>query len=161
MQDLSRAVVKANAVADRASRWGVARAALAVVALEIICFSVPALVLGDEANTSVHEARHLGAFAVAYGVGLLVVVARPARARTVLPVATVLAGALVITAVVDLVNGHIPLLGEARHVPELLSVLLVWYLAVPSAPRRFRLPLGRFGPDRVQLHVVDGERAAG
>ena len=52
-----------------------------------------------------------------------------------LPVAAVLAGALVITAVVDLVDGRIPLVGEAQHLPEVLSVVLVWLLAVP-APRR-------------------------
>ena len=40
-----------------------------------------------------------------------------------------------ITAVVDLIDGRIPLVDEARHVPEVLSVVLVWLLAVPS-PRR-------------------------
>jgi predicted anti-sigma-YlaC factor YlaD len=135
MPDLAPRVTKWAAVADRASRWSVVRAVLAVVAVEIIAFSLPALVLGDEDRTSAHSARHLGAFTVAYGVGLLVVVARPARARTMLPVAAVLAGALVITAVIDLVNGDVPLLGETQHLPEVLSVVLVWLLAVPS-PRR-------------------------
>ena len=103
------------------------------MAIEIIALSLPALVLGDEADTSAHGARHLGAFTVAYGVGLLVVAARPARARTMLPVAAVLAGALLITALVDLANGRIPLVGEARHLPEIASVVLVWLLAVPAA----------------------------
>jgi predicted anti-sigma-YlaC factor YlaD len=133
--DLSRRVRKAVAVSDRASRWSIARALLVVVAIEIIAFSLPALVLGDEQDTSAHAARHLGAFTAAYGVGLLVVAVRPARARTMLPVSIVLAGALLITAVVDLVNGRIPLVGEAQHIPELLSVLLIWLLALP-APRR-------------------------
>ena len=100
-------------VADRASTSSIVRALLAVVAVEIIVVSVPAL-LGDGQATSTHAARHLGAFAVAYGVGLLVVVARPARARTMLPVAAVLAGALVITAVVDLTQRRIPLVGRGR-----------------------------------------------
>ena len=100
-------------------------------------FSLPALVLGDEQGASAHAARHLGAFTAAYGVGLLVVAVRPARARAMLPVAAVLAGALVITAVVDLVDGRIPLVGEAQHLPEVLSVVLVWLLAIPS-PRRAR-----------------------
>ena len=50
-----------------------------------------------------------------------------------LPVAAVLAGALVITAVVDLVDGRVPLVGEAQHLPEVVSVVLVWLLAVPGA----------------------------
>ena len=87
--------------------WSIVRALLAVVAVEIIVVSVPAL-LGDEQATSPHAARHLGAFAVAYGVGLLVVVARPARARTMLPVAAVLAGALVISASSTSSNGASP-----------------------------------------------------
>lgn len=133
MPDLSRRVSKLNAIADRASAWGVVRVLLIVVAVEVIVLSLPALLLGEgEANA--HEARHLGAFTVAYGVALLVVAFRPARARTILPVAAVLAGALLITAVVDLVNGNVPLLEEATHLPELISVVLVWLLA--AAPLR-------------------------
>ena len=49
-----------------------------------------------------------------------------------LPVAAVLAGALVITAVVDLAQRRVPLVGEAAHLPEVVSVVLVWLLAVPS-----------------------------
>jgi predicted anti-sigma-YlaC factor YlaD len=131
--DLSQRVARAAAVADRASTPTVVRALLAVVAVEIIVVSVPAL-LGDEQATSTHAARHLGAFAVAYGVGLLVVVARPARARTMLPVAAVLVGALVITSAVDLAQGRVPLVDEAAHVPEIVSVVLIWLIAVP--PRR-------------------------
>jgi predicted anti-sigma-YlaC factor YlaD len=135
MPDLSATVVKQDRIADRASRWGIVRGLLVVVALEIIVLSLPALVLGEEQATGAHAARHLGAFAVAYGAALLVVAARPARARTVLPVASVLAVALAVTAVVDVIDGQIPLSGEALHVPELISVLLIWLLAIP-APRR-------------------------
>ena len=133
--DLSRRVRKAVALADRASRWSVVRALLVVVAVQIIGFSLPALIFGDEHETATHAARHLGAFTAAYGVGLLVVAVRPARARTMLPVAAVLAGALVITASSTWSTADVPLVGEAQHLPELLSVVLVWLLAVP-APRR-------------------------
>ena len=129
--DLSRRVRKLAAAADRAGRGSIVRVLLTVVAAQIIVMSLPALVIGDER----HAARHLGAFTAAYGVGLLVVAVRPARARTLLPVAAVLAGALVISAVVDLVDGRIPLVNEAQHLPEVVSVVLVWLLAVP-VPRR-------------------------
>jgi predicted anti-sigma-YlaC factor YlaD len=131
--DLPQRVVRGTALADRASTSAIVRGLLAVVAVEIIVVSVPAL-LGDREATSTHAARHLGAFAVAYGVGLLVVVVRPARARTMLPVAAVLAGALVITSAVDLAQRRIPLVDEAAHLPEVVSVVLVWLIAVP--PRR-------------------------
>lgn len=126
---------------------------LAVVAVEIVVVSVPAL-LGDEQATATHAARHLGAFAVAYGVGLLVVAARPARARTMLPVAGVLAGALVITAVVDLAQRRVPLVDEAAHLPELVSVVLIWLIAVPAPGRRRQRQLD---PPPASLTVVGGD----
>lgn len=155
--DLSRRVRKLAALADRAGRWSIVRVLLTVVAIQIIATSLPALVMGDEQDTATHAARHLGAFTAAYGVGLLVVAVRPARARTMLPVAAVLAGALVITAVVDLVNGRIPLVSEAQHLPEVLSVVLVWLLAVP-APRRS--PQRQATPT-ASLQVVRDQRDAG
>jgi len=148
--DLSAQVTKLNALADRASRWGVVRALLVVVAIEVIVFAVPGLVLGS-GDASAHEARHLGAFSVAYGIALLVVAVRPARARTVLPVAAFLAAALVITAGVDLVRGSIPFDGEITHVPEIVSVVLVWLLAAPSPQRR-----GVIGDDRATRALRSG-----
>ena len=130
--DLSQRIRSAVAASDRAGHRGMVRGLLVVVAAEIIAFSLPALILGDEQDTAAHAARHLGAFTAAYGVGLLVVAFRPARARTMLPVTIVLAGALLITAIVDMINGRVPLVGEAQHIPELLSVALVWLLAVPA-----------------------------
>ena len=130
---------------------------LIVVAVQIVAFSLPALILGDEQDTATHAARHLGAFTAAYGVGLLVVAVRPARARTMLPVAAVLAGAILITAVVDLVEGRVPLVGEARHLPEIISVVLVWLLAVP-APRR---PALSRAEATTPLRVVGPRRDAG
>ena len=137
-------------LADRAAQLSIVRVLLLVVAVQIIAFSLPALVLGDESNTSTHAARHLGAFTAAYGVALLVVAARPARARTMLPVAAVLAGALVITAIVDMVNGHIPLVGETQHIPELISVVLIWMMTVrspePQGEVRFRSAMASTRP---------------
>ena len=137
MPDLAHEVSRLTAMADRASRWGVVRALLLVVAAEVIILSAPSLF--DAGN---HDGRHLGAFSVAYGVALAVVAVRPARARTVLPVSFVLALALFITAIVDLARGVVPLTEEATHLPELVSVLLVWLLTVPT-PRRG----GRVGTD--------------
>jgi predicted anti-sigma-YlaC factor YlaD len=154
MPDLSRRVVKLNAIADRASAWGVARLLLAVVAIEIAVLSLPALVLGADADASTHEARHLGAFGVAYAMALGVVVIRPARARSILPVAAVLAFAMSITAVVDIAQGRVPLVGETLHLPEIVSVLLVWLLA--ASPRRDRAVAdGRDGRGAPALRLVD------
>ena len=124
-----------------------------------LVFSLPELVLGENQDASEHSARHLGAFTVAYAVGLLVVVVRPARARTMLPVAAVLAGALLVTAIADLGNGRVPLVDEAQHLPEFVSVVLVWLIAVPSSRRRGRAE--RRDRGRGELRVVQPDRRAG
>jgi predicted anti-sigma-YlaC factor YlaD len=159
MPDLSRRVAKSAAVADRARRWSIARGLLSLVAIEIIVLSVPELVLGRGGGGAEHASRHLGAFSVAYAVGLLVVAVRPARARSILPVAMVLALALSITAVVDVVDGRVPLLGEAVHLPEVVSVLLVWLLARPlPSPEATRA--GFTGPRLVGDADADGADGA-
>ena len=43
--------------------------------------AIPALVLGDDAGLPTHVARHLGSFALALGVGLLVVAWKPGAGR--------------------------------------------------------------------------------
>ena len=152
--DLSRRVRTAVAAADRARQHAAVRGLLTAVAMLIIALSLRALVLGDEHDTGSHAARHLGAFSAAYGVGLLVLAVRPARARTMLPVAAVLAGALMITATVDLLQGRIPLVGEAQHIPEVLSVVLVWLLT--GVPRRSQTAAA----PHPALHAVGDERGS-
>ncbi len=134
MPDLSRRIMKLNAMADRAARWGLVRGLLAICAIQISVLSAPALLLGDETGTTPHGARHLGAFSIAYAVGLLVVAVRPARARTMLPVAAVLGVALLASTTVDLLDTSTGALDELLHIPDLLSVVLVWLLARPSGP---------------------------
>jgi predicted anti-sigma-YlaC factor YlaD len=158
MPDLSKSISKLTAAADRAAHWSILRIVLAVVAVQVIAFALPALLLGEENGVATHSARHLGAFGVAYGVALLVVVVRPARARSILPVATVLAGAQVLGAVVDLATGRIPLVGEARHLPQIISVFLIWFLAVPSTRRDRSKTKPKQSP---RLEIVDGDRRAG
>jgi predicted anti-sigma-YlaC factor YlaD len=158
MPDLSKTISKLNAAADRAAHWSVLRIVLAVVAVQVVAFALPALILGEENGIATHSARHLGAFGVAYGVALFVVVVRPARARSILPVALVLAGAQVLGAIVDLATGKIPLVGEARHLPQIISVFLIWFLAVPSTRRGDTVGEPADAP---RLKIVDGKRRAG
>ena len=76
----------------------------------------------------------------------------------VLTVALVLAGAQVLGAIVDLATGRIPLVTETRHIPQVISVFLIWFLAVPSGSRPDESS-NPAGPRR--LKVIDGERRAG
>lgn len=133
--DLSGELVRRNARRERTRNWGIARILLALVAIAILALSLPELLLGEDGATSSHDARHLGAFTMAYGIALLVIVLRPSRARAFLIVTTLLALSLLITACVDVANGSTPLVGEIIHIPELLSLYLVWHLAraMPTA----------------------------
>lgn len=146
--DLRRAVVRSNAAADRLASFGVARGLLTVVALQIVVLSLPDLFLVGTDGPEVHSGRHLGAFQLAYAMGLLVVVARPARARTMLGVAAVLGVSMAITATVDVVQGRVPLVGEAAHLPELISVVLLWLIARPRIASPDPGPGGGAGTSR-------------
>lgn len=159
MVDLAPAIVREAKIADRRSVWGVLRLGLAVTAVQIIVLSTPALVLGDEAGADRHEARHLGSFAVAYAVGLLVVAFRPAKARSMLPLTLALSGALVVTAIVDVASGRTPALAEITHLPEVAAMVFMWLLA--AAPRRSQDPTPRASPARLRLVGTDAGELPG
>lgn len=137
--DLSRSVARRVASDDRAGHPLVLRLILAVLGIIVIANNVPELVSDHGSPHTAHELRHLAAFSAAYGVGLLVVVVRPARARTMLSVGMVVAGTLAITAVVDIADGEVPFGGELVHLVEVASVVVLWTLTVPPSGR----PLSR------------------
>ena len=149
MPDLSAHVVKTARANDRGSVWWVLRLGLAVVSAQILVFSVPALLLGHSQGSNEHSARHLGSFAVAYGIGLMVVALRPAKARGMLPLTASLAGCLAVTAVIDIAQGRVPALTEFRHIPEVIGLVLVRVLATP---KRFATMPKKAGSQR--LHVL-------
>jgi predicted anti-sigma-YlaC factor YlaD len=136
MTDLAPSIVKRFNVGQPRSLWSIARGVLAICAVEVIVFSLFDLVGGT------HESRHLGSFSIAFGVVLLSVVVRPVRARLMFPVTGVLALSLMITAIVDMINGSIPLVTEARHIPEMISVAMMWLLAKPQRTRFSRTSRG-------------------
>jgi predicted anti-sigma-YlaC factor YlaD len=120
------------------------RIVLAVVALIQLLMAVPALVLGDDAGLPEHVARHLGSFALALGVGLLVVAWKPERAAGLLPVVAALVICLLASSLFDIVSGRAEPGTEVSHAPELVGLVAVWLLArAPGLePRRARPVLG-------------------
>jgi predicted anti-sigma-YlaC factor YlaD len=107
---------------------------LVAVALTQLVLALPALVLGDDAGASVHVARELGSFDAAIAVGLLWAAWQPRRAAGLLPLAAALAGAMLLTGVLDVAGDDAPALGESRHLVEFAGLALLWALAHP--PRR-------------------------
>jgi predicted anti-sigma-YlaC factor YlaD len=134
--DLSAAVLARIPVAPRrrtTPEWP--RYALLVVALTQLVLALPALVLGNDSGASIHVARELGSWDVALAVGLLVAAWQPRRAAGLLPMAVALAGAMIVTAVLDVVSGRAPALGEAHHALDLAGVICLWALAHPATTR--------------------------
>lgn len=132
--DEAGAIVRRLKAAERAGMRLYVRAGLAVVAVQILVLSLPDMWRAADG----HEGRHVVSFTLTYTLALLLVVARPARARTVLPVAATLVASLAVTAVFDVARGDATWPGEAAHLPELVSLALVWMLARPPALPRER-----------------------
>jgi predicted anti-sigma-YlaC factor YlaD len=111
------------------------RYVLLVVAVTQLLVALPALVLGDEAGTTVHLARELGSWDAALAVSWLVVAWAPRRAAGLLPFALALAAVMLGTATIDVVSGRAHALGETHHLLDLAGLVMVWVLArsVPSS----------------------------
>jgi predicted anti-sigma-YlaC factor YlaD len=120
------------------------RILLAVVAVIQLLMAVPALVLGVDAGLPDHVARHLGSFALALGVGLLVVAWKPERAAGLLPVVAALVVCLLASSLIDIISGRAEPGTEVSHAPELVGLVAVWLLArTPGLePRTARPVLG-------------------
>jgi predicted anti-sigma-YlaC factor YlaD len=109
-----------------------ARYALLAVAATQLVLAVPALLFGEDPGASIHVARELGSFDVAIAVGLLWAAWQPRRAAGLLPLAAALAGAMILTGLLDVLGDDAPVLGEAHHVLDLLGLGLLWALAHPG-----------------------------
>jgi predicted anti-sigma-YlaC factor YlaD len=132
------------------------RYALGVVAATQLVLAVPELLDPDGAASTLHASHHLGAWDIAFAVGLLVVAVQPWRARGLLPMCAALAGVMVVTAVIDVASGRTPGLAESTHVLELTGLALVWQLS--------RVPWAGDGParrDGVGVGSGDGTSAPG
>jgi predicted anti-sigma-YlaC factor YlaD len=112
------------------------RVALVVVALAQLTVAVPALVLGEDAGTPVHVARHIGSFDVALAVGFLFAAWRPSRVAGLLPVVAALVACLVGTSVLDVLDGRTGAVTEFQHIVDVAGLAAVWLLAHPLRPRR-------------------------
>lgn len=136
------------------------RTALAVVGITQLLLALPALVMADPSDAPVHTARHLGAMTFALALGFVYCAWRPERAYGMVPVSAAMAGTLLLTAVIDVVRGSAPALGESTHLFELAGFALVWKLAgTPGLPRRRARSAMRRGPRRWAVDGSAGQAA--
>ncbi|MGZ4692153.1 MAG: zf-HC2 domain-containing protein [Acidimicrobiales bacterium] len=131
----SEAVPAATATSNGGAARGWIRYALVVIGLTMMALALPSLVLHDTGN-AIHLTRELSAWDAAFGAGLLFAAWQPTRARGLLPMAAVLAGAQVLGSVIDVASGRSPILSESHHALELVGVLLLWLLCRTATPTR-------------------------
>ena len=120
-------IVERIAQEDKGSQPTALRWLLAALAATIFAIALPAF-LGDHNHGDVHDMRHAGAFAIAYAAGLVIVARRPARARTMFNVAIVLAASLLLSSMVDIIDGTVRPIKELLHVPEAMSLFVLWLM---------------------------------
>lgn len=82
-----------------------------------------------ESPVTGHLARDLGAWDLAFAVGLLVCALQPWRARGVLPMVAALLVVITITIVFDVGRDAVGVVSELPHLAEYAGVLLLWLLA--------------------------------
>lgn len=137
--DLTAGVLSAGLARRRPAPrpGGVARIALAFVAVGQLLLAVPDL-LGASTG-QLHHSHELAAIAVAVAVGFGAAAARPALALGQLPVVGTFGAGLVLTALTDLAARHTFALAESGHLVTVAGLLLLWRVAVASGRRT---PLG-------------------
>lgn len=122
------------------------RFALGWAGMLLIVWHLPDVVTaGSEA--AVHLGRHQAGFAVALGVGFVVVALRPDRAYGMLPFVVAFAVVLTAVALIDLVSGASSLVVEARHLLELGGLVMMWVLAAEMGPGRRRAGISGSPPE--------------
>ncbi len=134
----------------RAGRNRMLRLALGWLGLLLIAWHLQALFASGTGST-VHLERHQAGFAVALGIGLLVVAVRPDRAYGVRPLATALMAVLVVAVIIDVVQGSTPLSAELRHLAEIGGLALLWLLGHEMGP-------GRVSPETTDHSLISGFR---
>lgn len=135
---LATALASRRSPAQRRWRWrwlaeiGMAQVAVAAAAVTQLLVALPLFFVSDGAAAA-HASRELGAFSVAFGIGLLVVVWQPRRASGLLPMAGALVATMLLAGVADLVSGAAAPAEELLHVSELVGLAGLWAMARRSA----------------------------
>lgn len=116
-----------------------ARYALFVVAATQVVLAVPAMLGGDGA-AGIHATRELAGTDLAVAIGFLWAAWQPRRAAGLLPLALALAGMMLATAVLDVVDGDARAAAESVHLLDLAGLGFLWALARPPRQPDEHLP---------------------
>lgn len=142
--DLTAPILQALGTAPAAGgdgRFRQLRGLVAMAGLAQLMLALPAML--GLVGPDLHLGRELGSLQLALGVGLLVAAWQPHRTPGVLPIAAVVAVAVVVTAVADVATGQVTLLAELGHLAEVVGVAALWGLSrrLPDDPGRAVSPV--------------------
>jgi predicted anti-sigma-YlaC factor YlaD len=110
-------------------RW--ARRLLLVAAVFIVIEAIPAYIRGDGPTAETHAVRHLAAWQIGFGVGLIVASWVSRMSHAMLAFAATFAALTVVATSIDIISGHSGPLAEPVHLIELIGVFLLWRLTPP------------------------------
>jgi predicted anti-sigma-YlaC factor YlaD len=117
------------------SRAVTQRAALAAIAALQLAITLPLLILGHDRDAGMHAAHELGSFDLALAIAFCVGAIRPALSAGLAWPCGIAAGALVGTAVMDMIGGQTFGVDEAQHLVALAgALLLIWQARTAAAP---------------------------
>jgi len=142
------AAAQADTAARAGSRRGLATTRLGLVAVAAgqLVIAAPALLFGHDGWAPEHVAHELGAFSVAFALGLVWAAYRPRLANGMVPIVGIVAGLLVLTAWFDATANNTSITGEWPHLLEVAGFLLLLRVAYLSNDRDWTpllLPLRR------------------
>jgi predicted anti-sigma-YlaC factor YlaD len=131
--------VLAAARRDRSTRSPEAmilRFGLVAIAVAQLAMAIPGLLFGHGVDAPVHIEHEVSVWDIALAVGFVFAAVRPLRAVGLLPFVAALSLGLVITAVLDVINGRAVALTETTHLLELVGAVMLWMLVAPRARTR-------------------------
>lgn len=115
----------------------IARWVMALTGLAQIMTAIPSIFAKSGHHTD-HEARHIAAFAIALGVGMMYAAWRPHRAAGMVPSFVALVVCLAISCVLHLASGELPGRAEFTHLFAPVAAGTLWLLAHVSRPQPLR-----------------------
>ena len=132
--ELVAAVLAQSRPPRRPGSIALARVGLVAVAAAQAWITAPLLLLGRDHHAPEHIAHEVGAFAMALAVGFVVAAWRPDRARGMRTLVGIVAGLLLVTAILDLVHGRTDISEEAPHLFTIAGWLLLVHLGAATPP---------------------------
>jgi len=109
-------------------RRQVLRVAVAAASVVQLVSAVPALLAAALPDAGLHTGREMASFDIALAFGFLLAAARPEHARTVAPVAAVLAACLAVSSGIDVAANATGLAHELGHLVAVVLAGLLWAL---------------------------------